>query len=189
MESEQWSTDRATQRCNLCRASIAYYFPPRTLMDSGSTTRSFKKSPRTNHSPYVTRDRNYFASISEIYREPLLLPSGHFKHHESFSLLEQSAIQGCDLCRILWQALVYEEPTEVSIGESVSPIRLVSDCITLNVQTKCNQGSSTQHVIVSNSIWSTRPDRYRAPKIDRGVRPWLSSRTCLHMYSTRTELI
>jgi hypothetical protein len=96
-------------------------------------------------------------ALGFYFQDRSRIVSGDFDLQYNFSSLEKSAAGGCDLCRILWQALVYEEPPGVDLRKSTELVRLSSDSITLTIQLQCKVNNG-RGIIVSNVLWSMRPE-------------------------------
>lgn len=92
-----------------------------------------------------------------FFEDHLSIPRGEFQLPYSFTTLEKSAAEGCDLCRILHQALIYAEHPGVDLQNSVELVRLSSDAVSLTVLVHCKdeKGHETQ---VSNVLWAKQPD-------------------------------
>jgi hypothetical protein len=88
-----------------------------------------------------------------IYR----IRRGEFNVKDNFTSLEKSAVEGCDLCRILYQALIYEEPAGADLNNSTEPVRLSSNgfSLTIHLHFMDSQGS---RILVSNILWSEVPE-------------------------------
>lgn len=82
---------------------------------------------------------------------------GVFELPYSFVALEKSAVGGCDLCRVLYQALIYVELPGIDLQNSTELVRLSSDSFSLTVQFKCTD-SRGHEIPLSNVLWSERPD-------------------------------
>jgi hypothetical protein len=94
----------------------------------------------------------YFKDRSNIRR-------GEFELPYNFVTLEKSAVGGCDLCRILYQALIYAELPGIDLQNSNALVRLSSDwtSLTVIIQSQCKD-SRGRGIQVSNILWSKRPD-------------------------------
>jgi len=96
-------------------------------------------------------------ALALFFKDRVSICRGDFELPYNFTTLEKSAIGGCDLCRILYQSLVYAEPPAVDLQDSTELVRLSSDSISLTIQLRCNSGGGHEY-LVSNVLWSMRPD-------------------------------
>jgi hypothetical protein len=94
---------------------------------------------------------------------------GEFELPYNFITLEKSAIGGCDLCRVLYQALIYAELPGSDLQNSTELVRLRGDSTSLTIQLHCKDGRG-RGIQVSNVLWSKCPDL--RPMGGNEIEPW-----------------
>jgi hypothetical protein len=96
-------------------------------------------------------------ALAFYFKDRLSIRRGEFRLPYNFVTLDKSAVGGCDLCRVLYQALIYAELPGIDLQNSAELVRLSSDSISLTIQVHCKD-SRGRGIQVSNVLWSKRPD-------------------------------
>jgi hypothetical protein len=107
--------------------------------------------------PIIHRCSSCWDALAFYFHDSANIALGNLNLPYNFVSLEQSAIRGCDLCRILWQALIYEEPSGVDMQSSAGLVQLSSDSIKLTVQLQCDD-SQGHPSLISKVLLSKSPD-------------------------------